>query len=127
MRKDTETALMQFVYHNLKGASDLEVRLTVYLIVILGYCPEHWCFIFKEELISGQEFFDCAGKRIYQIDGLGFSDTELIKAIREVNKRGLLIIKTKAEGALIIKLNLKYLKNALSKEFPFVEPISQLS
>jgi len=127
MRKDTETALIQFCFHMLRDASELEARLTFYLITYLGFCPEHWCFVFKDELINGHDYFDESGKRIYQIKGVGLTEKELIQAIREVNKRKLLLIKTKPEGTLIVKLNIKYLKNAVYNDSQLFEPNQTLS
>ncbi|MFH1543255.1 MAG: hypothetical protein ABIE03_01850 [Patescibacteria group bacterium] len=115
IRQDTETALMHFVFHILRNASELEARLTIFLLVYLGFCPEHWCFVFKEELLNGQDFFNDTGERIFQIYGCGITSGSLNEAIQQVNKRGLLKIKNREEGTLVVKLNIKYLKNEVSK------------
>lgn len=112
--KNTYTlfALQIFNYYLMEDASDLEVRLTMFLLTSFIDIKGSQQYFLKDELLSGHELFDDSGKRIKAYLGIGISESDLKIAIDEVNRRNLIQIKGRDSNTLLIKLNVNYIKNA---------------
>lgn len=104
-----------FAQFQMENASDLEVRLTLYLLAYILNSPKHWNFMLKDDLVHGREFFDEAGKRTLVTQGSGIPRHQINKAIDEVNKRKLILINKRDNNTMIIKLNLKHIENESKK------------
>lgn len=108
-------AMKLFTYYLMEDASDLEVRLTMYLLSSFMDIKESQQYFLKDEFLFGHELFDDNGKRIKKYLGIGVSKSDLNLAIEEVNRRNLIQIKGRKSSTLLVKLNINYIKHA-SKE-----------
>lgn len=108
-------ALQIFTYYILEDASELETRLTTYLLTSFIDSKETSQYFLRDEIIFGHELFDDSGKRVKKYLGIGISESDLPKAIDQVNDRNIFQIKGKSSQTLIIKLNINYLQHAIKE------------
>ncbi len=109
------TALLLFGQFKMEDMSDLELRLTCYLLIYIFASPRHWNYVLVDDLIRGSEYFHNDGSRRLITNGSGIPKHQINKAIALVNKRKLILINMKDDNLMIAKLNLKYLRNESEK------------
>lgn len=94
MKQKTNTRILfDYILLNSSLCSDKEFRLTVYLLSILAQLDTFSYVIYMNELLDGVDWIDDY-KKIEKYNPVSIKEEEIIKLVEQINKKGILKIKT---------------------------------
>lgn len=97
--------LINYVFHNLEKASDQELRLTIYLLSIFLFTNEKSCWIYLNEIENGRDLIG-DDRRVKLLNGIGLNRSEILNAIAEVNRRGILSVVPQTTTSYMFKITI---------------------
>jgi hypothetical protein len=98
--------LLDFVFQTMEDASEEELRLSIYFLSIFLFTDQKHCWIYLDEVENGRDIILDSLKREKFLKGIGLNREQIINAIDQVNKRGVITIHTENNSNYLLKVQL---------------------
>lgn len=100
--------LLNFVFQTMGDAKKEELRLSIYFLSIFLFTDQKHCWIYLDEIVNGRDVILGSQKREKILKGIGLSNKEILEGIKQVNKRGVLVIEPQSESNYLLKVKLNF-------------------